>query len=108
MSGDYTNTPEWKAWEANVHEQLIPQLRSSGAVAQIVPRGDTDVKFAVELGFSIMMNKPILAMVQPGSEVPEKLRLVADVIVEVDLDSEVGRREAHEKIREFLDSLPED
>jgi nucleoside 2-deoxyribosyltransferase len=39
------------------------------------------VKFAVELGFAIMLNKPIIAVLQPGGTLPDKLRLVADEIV---------------------------
>jgi hypothetical protein len=40
------------------------------------------VKFAVELGFSIMLDKPIIAVVAPGTQVPGKLVAVADEIVE--------------------------
>jgi hypothetical protein len=37
----------------------------------------------VELGASIMMDKPIIVMVRGEEPVPEKLRLVADEIVRV-------------------------
>jgi hypothetical protein len=44
-----------------------------------------DVKFAVELGFMVMLDKPIIAVVSPGSKVPLKLAKVADEIVEGDI-----------------------
>jgi len=70
----------------------------------------TDVKFAVELGLSIMMNKPIIAIVMPGREIPEKLRLVADFVLEADIDTAAGQAalqgvmgEAWLKLREERD-----
>ncbi len=104
---DYTQTPEWKAWEARVHEELIPKMAGSAAALQLVPTGPTDVKFAVELGFSIMMDKPILALVQPGMEVPAKLLKVADRVIEADLDTVDGHAKVQAEIRAFLDGLPE-
>ncbi len=47
----------------------------------LVPKGPADMKFAVELGLSIMLDKPFIAVVAPGQEVPAKLRAVADRIV---------------------------
>lgn len=51
----------------------------------LIPRGQTDIKFALELGLSIMMDKPIIALVQPGMSIPSGLAAVAAEIVEVDI-----------------------
>jgi hypothetical protein len=65
-----------------------------------VPKGQTDVKFAVELGFSIMLDKPIIAVVMAGTQVPAKLLKIADEIIEapanmnLDGDPEFGARMA--------------
>jgi hypothetical protein len=101
---DYTNSPEWKAWEARCQAELVPMMRNSRSVVQLVPKGGSDIKFAVELGLSIMMDKPILAIVEPGTEAPAKLRKVADKIVEADVSTEEGRMQAQAAINEFLEA----
>jgi hypothetical protein len=103
---DYTNNPEWKAWEARCQAELVPMMRDSGSVVQLVPKGGSDIKFAVELGLSIMMDKPILAIVQPGTETPPKLLKVADKIIEADLDTAAGHAKVQAEIREFLGETP--
>lgn len=71
----------------NFHrEHTAKQMASSAFVTSIVPSGETDIKFAMELGLSIMLDKPILALVRPGAPVPPKLRKVADQIVEIGMD----------------------
>jgi hypothetical protein len=73
---------EWEAFADRALGELVPKLRDSSCTVSLVPTGSTDVKFAVELGFSIMLDKPIIAVVAPGTQVPGKLVAVADEIVE--------------------------
>lgn len=73
-----------------VERELIPHLRDSAVVASLVPRGPTDVKYAVELGLSIMMDKPIIALVRPGVRIPEKLAKVVDRFIEIGSLDEPG------------------
>lgn len=60
-------------------------LEETAVTISLIPRGETDIKFAVELGLSIMMDKPIIALVQPGMSIPSGLAAVAAEIVEVDI-----------------------
>lgn len=79
------DSAEWNDWADRVRGDLLPKLRDSGATLSIVPADDeTDIKFAVELGLSIMLDKPIILMVPPGRRVPARLVRVADSIVEGD------------------------
>jgi len=94
MSGDWMDDPEAKAWAAHVVEELAPMIKSSAVTVSIAPTGETDVKFAVELGFSIMMGKPILLAVQHGQRIPGKLIQVADEIVEIDYDKPAAAAKA--------------
>lgn len=64
---------------------VVPILEETAVTITLIPRGQTDVKFAVELGLSIMMDKPIIALVQPGMSIPSGLAAVAAEIVEVDI-----------------------
>lgn len=84
--GDWIDDPEAREWAKHVLEDMAPKMANSAYVMQLVPTGEHsvgDVKFWVELGASIMMDKPILAIMVEGQEVPEKLKLIADRIVRV-------------------------
>ncbi|ATW60595.1 deoxycytidylate deaminase [Mycobacterium phage SchoolBus] len=96
MSGDWADDPGFKEYAKRCREELLPMMEGSRiAVALAPPAGKTDVKFAVELGFMIMLDKPIIAVVAPGTKVPPKLAKVADEIVEGQLgDPSLGRRVA--------------
>lgn len=77
-----------------VTEGLLPQMEGSHVCVTIVPRSGADgidAKFCVELGAMIMLDKPILAIVHPDLEVPQKLKLVADEILRADISTEYER-----------------
>jgi hypothetical protein len=78
---DAWQDPSMKAWAKQVLDDAVPKIKDSVLVAQLVPDGPGDVKSWVELGASIMLDKPIVAVVLGDRPVPEKLRLVADEIV---------------------------
>jgi hypothetical protein len=59
MSDDIRNDPEFQRYAADVKKNLIPKLRGSACTVSI-------------------------AVVAPGTMIPSKLALVADVIVEAD------------------------
>lgn len=99
---DFEDSPWWRSFRDDVRRNLIPKLEDSGAVVSLVPDGESDVKFAVELGLSIMMDKPIIAVVRPGTKLPNKLVLVADHIVEADLGTETGQQKLMVTINELM------
>lgn len=80
---DPWNDPDWKAFASRVSEDLYPMLANSAMTVSIAPE-EADVKFAVELGFSIMLDKPLVIVVPPGRTVPNRLRKIADAVVEGD------------------------
>jgi nucleoside 2-deoxyribosyltransferase len=87
-----------------VMEGLVPKVAGSAVCAAIVPTNEEnwlDAKFCVELGVMIMLDKPIVALVQPGAKVPEKLKLVADEIIEADIRTEAGSRLVTERLRKW-------
>lgn len=85
MTDDPYASDEFRAWAKDVRAHLLPKLSESALSLTLVPTGETDLKFAIELGLSIMLDKPIIAVVQPGTKVPERLVRVADEIVEARL-----------------------
>jgi hypothetical protein len=107
---DIENDPDFKAWAKEVKENLVPKLEQSPITISIAPRGPGDIKYAVELGLSILMDKPIILAVMPGTTIPDKLRRVADEIVELPLpgQSVVSREETRigaERMREAMDRV---
>lgn len=85
-----SDTPFWespaaKAWIARVYDDMAPKMEGSEVVAQLVPdTPEADVKFWVELGASIMMDKPIVAIVMKGQSIPKKLEMIADEVIHIE------------------------
>ena len=83
---DWINDPEAEAWARRALDELVPKLRDSFATISIVPEeaGIGDIKFALELGLTLMLDKPLVLAVVPGRRVPARLQRAADEIVEFD------------------------
>lgn len=94
---------EWNHFVENVRRGTLAQMADSMFVMSLVPTGEPDIKFAVELGLAIMLDKPIIAIVQPGQKVPARLRLVCDDVIEADLDVTEGQRKIAEAIAKLTE-----
>lgn len=95
MSEDWAQGPEWDEFVAYQHKHTVKAMESSAYVMSLIPAAEkVDVKFAVELGLAIMLDKPIIAMVQPGVTVPPGVRKVARAVIVADLDTEEGKERA--------------
>lgn len=112
MSGDWIDslTPEeredWDKIVDHFRRDALEKIDGSAFVASIVPPEEKfDVKFALETGAAVLLGKPIMAIVMPGADLPGKLALVADEIVEADLDTEEGRREIAQAISRMTERL---
>ena len=86
---DPFDDPQWKAFADDVKTELVPKLKSSALSIALYSGGDPDPKQAIELGYMVLLDKPIIIAVLPGSVVPNNLMKVADEIVEVDFDDVV-------------------
>ncbi len=96
--------PEFKLYVTHVREKLIPKIDSAAFTMSLVPTGPTDVKFAIELGLSIMLGKPILLVVQPGTKVPWKLTKVADGVIELPEDWQTNER-AQLRVKKAIEAV---
>ena len=70
-------------WAEHVVTDMVPPLKNSAIAISLVPDAEGDVKFWVELGAMICYDKPIIVVAFDGRQIPPKLRLVADEIVEL-------------------------
>jgi hypothetical protein len=106
MTDDPFDDPGWQDYVAHVRTELVPKLDSSAYVMTLVPdAADVDVKFAVELGLSIMMDKPIIAVVHTNAKPPERLVRAVDAIVEGDITTEAGREKLMYSVKAAMDRL---
>jgi hypothetical protein len=93
---------EWDRFVAYQREVVLKQMIDSAFVMSLVPDPEKfDVKFALETGMAVLLGKPIILLVQPGGEIPGKLRLVADRIIECDIDTEDGKQQIAHVIEEL-------
>lgn len=102
----WLDDPEAKKWAKHCLDTLVPMIDKCAISISIVPKGETDIKYAVELGLSIMLGKPILLCVPPGTQVPDKLVKIADAIVEFDFnDHERSMERMTKAISEMMEKL---
>lgn len=103
--GDPFSSTQFREFARHVREELVPELDSSAITMSLVPRDPQvlDVKYAVELGFSILLDKPLILLVHPGQVLPDHLVRVADRIVEVDFANPEGAQESIQRALKDLD-----
>lgn len=94
--------PQWHDYAERVKRELVPKMRDSSIAVSMCTDSEPDPKLAIETGYMILLDKPIITVVTPGATVPRKLAMVSDVIVEADLDRP---EETARKIREAVLSL---
>lgn len=80
--------PDFVAWAAQVRNGMFPKMEDSAVNLALLSSGDPDVKLAVEIGYGIMLDKPLIVLLMPGVVPSKKLMLVADEILTVDLDND--------------------
>ena len=104
----YDQDPQFKNFVERVHRELVPKIEGSTIFVSITPDRPekVDVKFAVELGLAIMMDKPIIATFRPGTKIPEKLAKVVDRFIELgDLSDPVSNKRISDEIRSFAQEI---
>jgi hypothetical protein len=91
---------EWEALVKHTREETIEKMMASAFVISVVPE-KADVKVALELGLSIMLDKPLMLILMPGATTPPRLQRVADHVVIADLDTPDGREYVMRAIDDF-------
>lgn len=101
--------PEFDDFVQRVRTELVPKIEGTSVFVSITPESPekVDVKFAVELGLAIMYDKPICALIKPGTKIPKKLSLVVDRFVEMDLNDATQSNRLNEVLHEMLEKEDE-
>lgn len=92
----------------HTRRNTLKAMTESAFVMSLLPTGTVDIKFAVELGLAIMLDKPILAVAMPGVTVPPMLEKVAFEVVKCDIDTEEGRAVLHDAISRLVKATKDD
>lgn len=82
MANDPWDEPEAEEFIRGVLGDMAPKMKNSAVAISLVLNPEGDVKFWVELGAMIMMDKPIITVLGPGQVCPPKLALISDEIVQ--------------------------
>jgi hypothetical protein len=102
---DPYKTKEWRIVQKAAREDLVPRMLLSENVIMLQPDNsvDFDVAFAVEIGASIMLDKPLILIVDRGRTPYPRLARIADKVINVDMSTEEGREAAHKAVSQYLD-----
>lgn len=104
----FEETEGWDDFVAAVRKDTVQGIADSAFVLNLVPGDDdVDVKFAVELGLTILADKPLVLLAMPGRQIPPGLERVAHAVIQLDndLDTEAGRAEVDAKLTKVVASL---
>ena len=74
-------------------------------ISMLPTSGQADAKFAVELGLSIMLDKPIVVVAREGQHVPAKLERVANAVIRADARKRGDRARIAARLNEMRDEL---
>jgi hypothetical protein len=80
---DVWDDPQAQAYLRRAKRELEPMIENS-AVVMGLWTGKVDPKMAIEMGYAILLGKPIVLLKPTGQDVPPTLARIADGIVEFD------------------------
>jgi len=106
MSGDWVedlsgeDRAQWDHFVESARREAFDKISASDIFLSLVPE-EPDVKAAVEIGFAVLLDKPILSILMPGRKMPEHLRKISDLVVVADIDTEEGRETLSQSISDF-------
>lgn len=98
-------------FEDYVLAETLPLLQTTQAFIAIPPRdfmtvrGTAVVRFCTELGMALMLDMPIIFVVEPGMLLPKKVLRVADNVLEADISTEQGRASLERRMKVVLERL---
>jgi hypothetical protein len=86
--GSPYDSNQFRSWADTMRTRLIPEMRDSANVLMIAPNMSAgfDIEFALQIGASILLEKPLILLVDRKRSIPPKLRAIADRIIETDFD----------------------
>jgi hypothetical protein len=106
--GDPFERDDFRIWADDMRKRLIPKMRDSSNVLMLAPdlKAEFDISFALQIGATILLEKPLILVVHPGRQIPPKLRAIADRVIEADLNGlPMDDAKIQEQIRQAMVDL---
>lgn len=98
----------WADFSDAFRTEVLPKLLSSGGSLSVFSGpDDISVQGATEVGYTLLLGRPLILVVTPGVSVPQRLRAVAHVVLD---DWDAASLDAQERLsaalREIRDEGP--
>ena len=106
MNEDVFEHPDVKAMLRHFRDKVLPNIKGSAITAAIVSKHDPDPKMCLEMGASLLLDKPIIVICIDKAQVSQHLRKIATAIVEVsDLKTEADSKKIQDAINHVLEGM---
>lgn len=92
---------EAKEWMDRVAKDLKPRIEGSNIVALVTSTCLGEPHFAMQIGYAILLDKPIILLVDKTTKIPESLVRAAKRIERVDMSDKKDLERASKAIQEF-------
>jgi hypothetical protein len=101
---DILEQPEVKAYLEDFRRNVLPNIKGSAVVMELVCEAEPDPKMCLEMGAAVLLDKPIVAICIQGRKVPQHLRRIASEVVEVsDLNSDADLEKINSALRRVVE-----
>jgi hypothetical protein len=100
----WDDDPRAKAYLRRAQRDLLPMMRDSEVIMSLY-HGEPDAKLAIETGFAVLLDKPIVGLVTPGTHAARKFIAVCDELIEADMTTAAGRQSAQTRLAEAMRRL---
>lgn len=73
--------PEMQRYLEHARTTLQPMVDHSAFVISVAPEKGPDPKIAMETGYMMWLDKPLIVVASKGQKVPRNIRKVAEVVI---------------------------
>ena len=93
---------ELEAWLAENAGEILPRMRASKVCLTVLLPGHVDAFLALQVGMALLLDKPLIIIGVDNAWLPERVRQVADVIIEGSMKDPATAERAKEALRSIL------
>jgi hypothetical protein len=89
-------------WQEHARAEIAPKVASSAYIVTLAP-DQIDPKIALETGYAVLLDKPIVVVAEPGRPVLPGLRRIATEVIELTepFTSDAGQQELMGRLAAF-------
>ena len=79
--GDPWDDPQTQRYFEHARTELQPMIDGSAFVISVAPEDGPDPKIAMETGYMMWLDKPLIVLASPGQKVPGNIKKVAVEVI---------------------------